>query len=94
MSSSVMESDRERWRSGVAAVLAKSLRREVADLPEEPERLLDSPTYDGFPVRPLYTSLDDIPNPRSRVSGLSSGAVTRAANWSGWASHDVLVEER
>ncbi|SDD87206.1 methylmalonyl-CoA mutase [Mycolicibacterium neoaurum] len=63
MSSSVMESDRERWRSGVAAVLAKSLRREVADLPEEPERLLDSPTYDGFPVRPLYTSLDGHPEP-------------------------------
>ncbi|MCX2711915.1 methylmalonyl-CoA mutase small subunit [Mycolicibacterium sp. J2] len=59
MSSSVIESDRERWRSGVAGVLAKSSRRDPADLPAEPERLLDSPTYEGFPVRPLYTALDE-----------------------------------
>lgn len=58
MSSSVIESDRERWRSGVAGVLAKSSRRDPAELPAEPERLLDSPTYEGFPVRPLYTALD------------------------------------
>ncbi|WP_395306688.1 methylmalonyl-CoA mutase small subunit [Mycobacterium sp. AMU20-3851] len=61
MSPSVIESDRERWRSGVAGVLAKSLRRDIADLPAEPERLLDSPTYEGFPVRPLYTALDAVP---------------------------------
>jgi methylmalonyl-CoA mutase len=58
VSSSVIESDRERWRSGVAGVLAKSSRRDPAELPAEPERLLDSPTYEGFPVRPLYTALD------------------------------------
>src|SRR3954447_4278648 len=51
------------WRSAVAAVLAKSTRRDPADLPAEPERLLDSPTYDGFPIRPLYTSLDALPEP-------------------------------
>jgi methylmalonyl-CoA mutase len=39
-------------------VLAKSARRDPAELPAEPERLLDSPTYEGFPIRPLYTSLD------------------------------------
>ncbi|MGK2868719.1 MAG: methylmalonyl-CoA mutase small subunit [Mycobacterium sp.] len=61
MSPSVIESDRERWRSGVAGVLAKSLRRDAAELPAEPERLLDSPTYEGFPVRPLYTALDGVP---------------------------------
>jgi len=37
------------------------MRRDPADLPAEPERLLDSPTYEGFPVRPLYTSLDERP---------------------------------
>ena len=47
-----------RWRSAVAGVLAKSTRRDPSELPAEPERLLDSPTYDGFPIRPLYTSLD------------------------------------
>jgi methylmalonyl-CoA mutase len=44
-------------------VLAKSTRRDRDDLPAEPERLLDSPTYEGFPIRPLYTSLDALPEP-------------------------------
>lgn len=58
-----VEADRERWRSAVAGVLAKSTRRDPADLPAEPERLLDSPTYDGFAIHPLYTSLDALPEP-------------------------------
>ena len=58
-----LNSDVARWRSAVAGVLAKSTRRDAADLPAEPERLLDSPTYDGFPIRPLYTSLDALPEP-------------------------------
>jgi methylmalonyl-CoA mutase len=57
------ESDIARWRSAVAGVLAKSTRRDPADLPAEPERLLDSATYEGFPIRPLYTSLDALPEP-------------------------------
>ena len=56
-----MQESLSRWRSAVAAVLAKSTRRDVADLPAEPERLLDSPTYEAFPVRPLYTRLDELP---------------------------------
>jgi methylmalonyl-CoA mutase len=61
--SGVKDSDIARWRSAVAGVLAKSSRRDPADLPAEPERLLDSPTYEGFPIRPLYTSLDAVPEP-------------------------------
>jgi methylmalonyl-CoA mutase len=53
----------ERWRSAVAGVVAKSTGRDPADLPPEPERLLDSPTYEGFPIRALYTSLDSSPEP-------------------------------
>ncbi|AQT82843.1 methylmalonyl-CoA mutase small subunit [Mycolicibacterium litorale] len=56
-----LEEDRARWRTAVAEVLAKSSRRDPADLPAEPERLLDSPTYEGFPVRALYTALDALP---------------------------------
>src|SRR5690242_2135080 len=55
----VTDSDIARWRTAVAGVLAKSSRRDPAELPAEPERLLDSPTYEGFPVRPLYTALDE-----------------------------------
>lgn len=58
-----VEADRERWRAAVAGVLAKSTKRDPADLPAEPERLLDSPTYDGFAIRPLYTSADELPEP-------------------------------
>lgn len=53
--------DVDQWRSAVAAVLAKSSRREPAELGAEPERLLDSDTYEGFPIRPLYTGADELP---------------------------------
>ncbi|MDV3124758.1 methylmalonyl-CoA mutase small subunit [Mycobacterium sp. 21AC1] len=61
--SSAVESDRQQWRRAVAGVLAKSSRRDPAELPDEPERLLDSATYEGFAIRPLYTSLDAQPEP-------------------------------
>lgn len=56
-----VDEERARWRTAVAGVLAKSTRRDPADLPPEPERLLDSATYEGFAIRPLYTSLDELP---------------------------------
>ena len=56
-----LEQDRARWRGAVAAVLAKSRRCDPAELPAEPERLLDTPTYEGFPIRALYTALDALP---------------------------------
>lgn len=59
----VVDSDLDRWRSAVAGVLAKTAKKDPAELGTEPERLLDSPTYDGFPIRPLYTSRDDLTEP-------------------------------
>lgn len=56
-----VDEERARWRTAVAGVLAKSSRRDPADLPPEPERLLESPTYEGFAIRALYTSLDELP---------------------------------
>ncbi len=52
-----------RWRSAVAGVLAKSLRRDQAELGDEPERLLETETYESFPIRALYTALDAHPEP-------------------------------
>lgn len=52
---------RARWRTAVAGVLAKSTRRDAEDLGPEPERLLDTPTYEGFPIRALYTAFDALP---------------------------------
>jgi methylmalonyl-CoA mutase len=45
----------------VAEVLAKSARRDPAEYTGQPERLLDSPTYEGFAIRALYTALDALP---------------------------------
>lgn len=56
-----LEEGLARWRAAVAGVLAKGNRVDAADLPDEPERLLDSPTYEGFPIRALYTALDARP---------------------------------
>ena len=56
-----LEDARARWRSAVADVLAKSTRRDRAELPADPESLLDSPTYEGFPIHALYTALDEGP---------------------------------
>lgn len=52
---------RTRWRAAVAGVLTKTTRVDRADLPTEPERLLDSSTYEGLSIRPLYTALDALP---------------------------------
>ena len=58
-----LEQVRGRWRSAVAGVLAKSARKEPAELGDEPEHLLDASTYDGFVIRPLYTAFDELPEP-------------------------------
>ena len=58
-----LEPARARWRVAVAGVLAKGGRRGPAEPADEPERLLDSPTYEGFPIRALYTALDELPEP-------------------------------
>ncbi|MEU7144003.1 methylmalonyl-CoA mutase family protein [Nocardia sp. NPDC046473] len=49
------------WRKGVAGVLAKVRRVEIAELPDEPEHLLDETTYDGLTIAPLYTRKDELP---------------------------------
>ncbi|KAA1252002.1 methylmalonyl-CoA mutase small subunit [Mycobacterium simiae] len=58
-----LEQVRERWRSAVAGVLSKTTRRDPAELGEHPERLLDTPTHDGFAIQGLYTAFDELPEP-------------------------------
>lgn len=58
-----LDEARARWRKAVAGVLAKSTRKDVSELGPEPERLLNTDTYEGFPVRPLYTALDELAEP-------------------------------
>ncbi|WP_278313072.1 methylmalonyl-CoA mutase family protein [Lolliginicoccus levis] len=51
------------WRRGVAAVLAKAQRKEAADFGATPDDHLVTETLDGFGIRPLYTSADELPEP-------------------------------
>ncbi|MBS4729522.1 methylmalonyl-CoA mutase small subunit [Mycobacterium sp. SM1] len=54
---------RARWRTAVAGVLAKSTGRHPRDFGDQPERALDTATYEGFGIRALYTALDELPEP-------------------------------
>ena len=58
-----LEQVRGRWRTAVAGVLSKSTRKDPEQLGDEPERLLETPTYDGIAIRALYTALDELPEP-------------------------------
>lgn len=58
-----LEQVRGRWRSAVAGVLSKSTRKDPDQLGDEPERLLETPTYDGIAIRALYSALDELPEP-------------------------------
>ncbi|BBX96070.1 methylmalonyl-CoA mutase small subunit [Mycobacterium lacus] len=59
-----LEQVRGRWRSAVAGVLSKSTRSGPAEsLAGQPERRLDTPTYEGFAIRALYTAFDELPEP-------------------------------
>ncbi|MBY6364966.1 methylmalonyl-CoA mutase family protein [Rhodococcoides corynebacterioides] len=51
------------WREAVAGVLAKSRRVDRSELPDRPETLLDTTTYDGVTISPLYGPLDEQPEP-------------------------------
>lgn len=86
----VVDSDLDRWRSAVAGVLAKTTKKDPADLGAEPERLLDSPTYDGFPIRPLYTSRDELTEPAlpGRWPFVRGGDALRDVK-AGWKVADV-----
>lgn len=65
-----LEQARARWRTAVAAVLAKSMCRDPDELGletgGEPERLLETPAEgaagpDGITIRALYTAFDALP---------------------------------
>ncbi len=58
-----LEEVRGRWRTAVAGVLSKSTRKDPEQLGDQPEQLLEAPTYDGIAVRALYTVFDELPEP-------------------------------
>ncbi len=75
----------------MADVLAKSGRR--AD--REPEVLLNTPTYEGFPIRPLYSVLDAVPEQPlpGRWPFVRGGDALRDVN-AGWKVAEVFPVSR
>ncbi|MFZ2177539.1 MAG: methylmalonyl-CoA mutase family protein, partial [Rhodococcus sp. (in: high G+C Gram-positive bacteria)] len=51
------------WQHSVAGVLAKSRRVDAAELGPEPQKLLETTTYDGVTIAPLYSPRDERPEP-------------------------------
>ncbi|QBJ98908.1 methylmalonyl-CoA mutase small subunit [Rhodococcus sp. ABRD24] len=51
------------WQQAVAGVLAKSRRVDASELGPEPQKLLETTTYDGVTISPLYTGRDERPEP-------------------------------
>jgi methylmalonyl-CoA mutase len=58
-----LEQVRGRWRAAVAGVLAKSAGTDPGEMGDQPERLLETPTYEGIAIRVLYTAFDELPEP-------------------------------
>lgn len=73
------------WQDAVAGVLAKSRRVDPAELGPEPQRLLETTTYDGVTVNPLYGIRDerpDVPLP-GEFPFVRGGSATRDVT-TGW----------
>lgn len=61
MSGSTTGPDLQSWYASVGAVLAKTARKDPADMPEDAWRDLIATTRDGIEVNPLYTRADETP---------------------------------
>ena len=76
------------WQQAVAGVLAKSRRVDPAELGPEPQRLLETTTYDDVTVAPLYSGRDE--RPEAPLPGqfpyTRGGSSTRDVN-AGWLVH-------
>ncbi|QDC14689.1 methylmalonyl-CoA mutase small subunit [Rhodococcus ruber] len=73
------------WQEAVAGVLAKSRRVDPAELGPEPQRLLETTTYDDVAVAPLYGLRDE--RPEAPLPGsfpfVRGGSAVRDVN-TGW----------
>ncbi|UYP20855.1 methylmalonyl-CoA mutase small subunit [Rhodococcus sp. Z13] len=73
------------WQDAVAGVLAKSRRVDPAELGPEPQRLLETTTYDDVTVAPLYSRRDERDEPPlpGEFPYVRGGSATRDVN-TGW----------
>src|ERR1700753_3867685 len=90
-----LEQVRGRWRTAVAGVLSKSTRKDPEQLGDQPERLLETPTYDGIAIRALYTALDELHEPPLPGQWLDvrGGDALRDVN-TGWKVAEAFPADR
>ncbi|MEV0946660.1 methylmalonyl-CoA mutase family protein [Rhodococcus sp. NPDC049939] len=73
------------WQRAVAGVLAKSRRIDATELGPDPQKILETVTYDGVTVAPLYSPRDE--HPEHQLPGtfpyVRGASPTRDVN-SGW----------
>lgn len=84
-----------KWQQGVAGVLAKARRVEASELGPQPQKLLDTVTYDGVTLSPLYSPRDELPEPPLPGTHpyVRGGDATRDVNV-GWLVATVFGNEQ
>lgn len=85
----------EKWQQGVAGVLAKTRRVDPSELGPQPQKLLDTVTYDGVTLSPLYSPRDERPEPPlpGTYPYVRGGDATRDVN-AGWLIAATFADDR
>lgn len=79
------------WHRAVAGVFARARKQDVADIPSDVWKKLNTITYDGVEVRPLYTRADDLPEaPAPGQFPFTRGARLRDADRAGWGVRETF----
>lgn len=85
-----LEQARQRWRAGVAKVLARGSGKEPSEFGAAPEERLNTATYEGVAIHPLYTALDERPElPLPGAWPYTRGADAGRDVLAGWKVADV-----
>ncbi|WP_295626272.1 methylmalonyl-CoA mutase family protein [uncultured Corynebacterium sp.] len=85
------EEQQTSWYKAVAGVFARTRKQDVSDIPLDVWTKLNTTTYDGVEVRPLYTRADDLAEaPIPGRFPFTRGSRLRAADRAGWGVRETF----
>ena len=85
------EEQQASWFKAVAGVFARTRKQDVADVPLDVWKKLNTTTYDGVEVRPLYTRADDLAEaPAPGQFPFTRGARLNDADGAGWGVRETF----
>lgn len=85
------EEQQASWFKAVAGVFARVRKQDVSDVPLDVWKKLNTTTYDGVEVRPLYTRADDLAEaPAPGQFPFTRGARLRDADNAGWGVRETF----